>query len=52
MTFNIDPLSFVPPVRVKALTGEEQRRLIKAPNGSCFARGGAPLPELTEQFFR
>jgi DNA polymerase-2 len=51
VTFNIDPLSFVPPARAKALTDEQRLLLISAPNGACFSRTRAPLPDLLEQFF-
>jgi DNA polymerase-2 len=51
-TFNIDPLSFVLPGRVEQLPEEEQDRLIKAPNGSCFKRDTAILPDLLERFFK
>jgi DNA polymerase-2 len=51
MTFNIDPLSFVPPARANELTDEQRRLLISAPNGARFNRTHAPLPELLERFF-
>lgn len=51
-TFNIDPLSFVLPGRVEQLPEEERKRLIKAPNGSCFKRDTAILPGLLERFFK
>jgi len=51
MTFNIDPLSFVPPHRARDLPADEQNRLIRAPNGAHFHREKAILPELLERFF-
>ncbi len=50
-TFNIDPLSFIPPTDVNKLAKEEQDLLIKAPNGACFQRKDAILPDLLERFF-
>jgi DNA polymerase-2 len=37
-TFNIDPLSFVPPEKVEGLGREEREDLIRAPNGAQFRR--------------
>jgi DNA polymerase-2 len=60
-TFNIDPLSFVPPEKLESLGREEREDLIRAPNGACFTRdetgadGGrrrnAILPALLDRFF-
>jgi len=50
-TFNIDPLSFVLPEKVKEMMKEAQDRLIRAPNGAFFRRDMAILPELLERFF-
>jgi DNA polymerase-2 len=51
-TFNIDPLSFVLPGQVERLSGEQRARLIEAPNGSCFKRDRAILPDILEGFFK
>jgi DNA polymerase-2 len=51
-TFNIDPLSFVLPGHVEQLPEKEKKRLIKAPNGTCFKRDRAILPGLLERFFK
>jgi DNA polymerase-2 len=50
-TFNIDPLSFVQPHRVLSMPKDEQRDLIRAPNGARFRRDRAILPEILERFF-
>ncbi len=50
-TFNIDPLSFVLPDLVKEMAAEKQASLIRAPNGACFRRDAAIIPELLERFF-
>jgi DNA polymerase-2 len=60
-TFNIDPLSFVPPEKLESLGSEEREGLIKAPNGARFRRaeacaeggrrGEAILPEILDRFF-
>ena len=53
-TFNIDPLGFRGRRRERAVvpangrTGEE---LIVAPNGACFSREAAILPDILERFF-
>jgi DNA polymerase-2 len=51
-TFNIDPLSFVLPRDVSGMPEEEREHLIRAPNGACFRREAAILPELLERFFK
>lgn len=50
-TFNIDPISFVPPERLKEMSEDEKASLIRAPNGAFFRREAAILPELLERFF-
>jgi len=50
-TFNIDPVSYVPQETMSQMPKEEQNRLIGAPNGTCFKRQAAILPELLERFF-
>jgi DNA polymerase-2 len=50
-TFNIDPMSFVLPGQVEQLSEEQRARLIEAPNGSCFKRDKAILPDILEGFF-
>jgi DNA polymerase-2 len=50
-TFNIDPVSFVPPLEIEKLEKEEHDLLIRAPNGACFSRRSAILPEILERFF-
>jgi DNA polymerase-2 len=47
-TFNIDPLSYVPPDASPPVPPDE---LIRAPNGALFRREPAILPELLDRFF-
>ncbi len=50
-SFNIDPLSHVPRRKVDDLPEAEREQLIRAPNGACFSRETAILPELMDRFF-
>ncbi len=50
-TFNIDPLSFVLREKLGEMKEEEQKSLIRAPNGAYFTQNPAILPELLERFF-
>ena len=50
-SFNIDPLSYVPRAKVDYLNDKEREQLIQAPNGACFQREPAILPELLDRFF-
>ena len=52
LTFNIDPLAFVPPAEADALPAESRGEMLRAPNGACFRREPAILPDLLERFFR
>jgi DNA polymerase-2 len=50
-TFNIDPISFVHPEKLKDMSEADKASLIRAPNGAFFRREAAILPELLERFF-
>jgi DNA polymerase-2 len=50
-TFNIGPLSFVPPKRHPFLSEDEKHGLLRAPNGALFRRTSAVLPDLLDRFF-
>ena len=55
-TFNIDPLSFLPPGSpgggtTPAVSGATPADLIVAPNGARFRRDPAILPQLLDRFF-
>lgn len=50
-TFNIDPLSYIPPYQTKKMSRNEREKLIQAPNGACFRREPSILPQLLDRFF-
>jgi DNA polymerase-2 len=51
-TFNIDPVSFVPPDAALKMTEPMRDALIRAPNGACFRRESTILPTLLDRFFQ
>ena len=49
LTFNLDPISYLP--SLTALKHGELNDLLQAPNGACFRREPAILPEILQNFF-
>jgi DNA polymerase-2 len=52
LTFNIDPLSYIPPERRYQMDENELALMIKAPNGAYFRRDPVILPELLNRFYK
>ncbi len=51
-TFNIDPLSYIPAGQTRTRPHDRLPGAVCAPNGACFDRKPAILPQLLDRFFQ